>query len=158
MAAAISPIEGINFFMPIFAFLFVFVLVFALLVKTKILGDNKFVHIFISFIMAIFFVVNASLVDFIRLNTAWFAVFLICIFFIFLLIGFTHGKVEILQQKWVGWTLIVGLLVFFVISSSFVFNWAINLEALNGWFDLRWVGFGFLLIVALVASWLLTKK
>jgi hypothetical protein len=159
MAAQISPIEGINFFMPIFAFLFVFVLVYALLMKTKILGESKGVNLMISFLMAIFFVVNASLVDFVRFNSAWFAVFIVSIFFILLLTAFTHGdKLEFFRKPWVAWVIVIGIVIFFIVSSSYVFNWAINIDAIGNYFDYQWLGFILLLIIALVASWILTRK
>ena len=53
-------VSGINFFMPVFSFLFVFVIVYAILAKTKILGDNKFVNLVIGFIMAIIFMSFSS--------------------------------------------------------------------------------------------------
>lgn len=158
MAATLSPVEGLNFFMPIFAFLFIFVLVYALLLKTKVLGESKFVHLFIAFLMAIFFIVNASLVDFVRFNSSWFAVFLVSIFFILLMIGFTHGKTEVFQKAWVAWVLIIGLIIFFIISSSYVFNWALNWNMVKNFFNSSWVSFIVLLIVALIASWIITKK
>jgi hypothetical protein len=157
MAVPISPIEGINLFMPIFSFLFVFILVFALLRKTNILGDNPWLNIFISFLMAIFFVVNASLVEFVKLNSAWFAVFLVSVFFILLLVSFTHGKIDFLQKGWVGWILIGLLIVFFIISSSYVFNWALSFDYLSRVLDTRWVGFILLLIIAGIVSAILVK-
>jgi hypothetical protein len=158
MVVSISPIEGLNFFMPIFAFLFVFILVYALLEKTKILGGTQWLHLFLSFLLAIFFIVNASLVDFIRFNSAWFAVFIVSLFFILLMIGFTHGKLDTIQKGWVAWVLIIGLIVFFIISSSYVFNWAINWAWFTGIFGTAWMGFVVLLVVALIASFILTKK
>lgn len=144
--------------MPIFAFLFVFVFVYALLQKTKVIGDSKFVSILLSFILAIFFVVNASLVEFVKFNAGWFAVFLVCILFILILVSFTHGKIDFIQKPAVGWVLIAAIIIFFIISSSYTFNWAINLGALSGVVNSAWAGFILLLIVAGIASWILTKK
>lgn len=158
MVAAITPIAGLTLFMPIIAFLFIFVVVYALLEKTKVLGGTQWLHLFVSFLMAIFFVVNASLVDFVRFNASWFGVFLVCLVFIMILISFTHGKIDWFTKPWVGWVLVVGLIVFFIISSSYVFNWAISLDAIGTWFDSKWIGFIVLLIVTLIASWILTKK
>lgn len=158
MVVSISPIEGLNFFMPIFAFLFVFILVYALLEKTKVLGGTQWLHLFLSFLLAIFFIVNASLVDFIRFNAAWFAVFLVSLFFIILLISFTHGKIEFFTKPWVAWVLIIGLIVFFIVSSSYVFNWAVNWAWFTNVFGSAWVGFIILLIVTLIASYILTRK
>jgi hypothetical protein len=50
----VVDISGIYNFMPIFSFLFVFVVVYAILAKTKVLGDQK-VNLLVGFIMAIIF-------------------------------------------------------------------------------------------------------
>ena len=48
--AAEASVSVLGYFMPIFSFLLVFIVVYALLVKTKVLGDNQPVMLFISFI------------------------------------------------------------------------------------------------------------
>jgi hypothetical protein len=155
MAAEISA--GLGFFMPIFSFLLVFVIVYALLAKTQVLGENKFVHLLISFLLAIFFIVNVSLVEFVNFNSAWFAVFIVCIFFILLLISFTHGKIDFFQKAWVAWILIAGLIVFFIISSAYVFAWSVNWDSVENWFSTDWFGFVLLLVIAAIVSAVLYK-
>jgi len=150
--------EGLNFFMPIAAFLLVFLIVYAVLTKTKVLGDNNFVHFLISFILAAFFIVQVKLVEFVKFNAAWFAVFLVCAFLILILVGLTHGKVEVLQQPWLAWVLSVFLIGFFIVSAGFVFNWAINWDSVNGWFDTDWFGFVLLLVIAFVAAFVISRK
>lgn len=150
-------LEGLNYFMPVFSFLLVFVLIYALLAKTKVLGENKFVHLLISFILAVFFIVNVSLVDFVKFSSAWFVVFIVCVFLILVLIAFT-GNLEIIHNKWIGGILILGLIVFFVISSAYTFNWAVNWDKIRDWFSTDWFGFVLLLIIAGIVSWVLAKK
>lgn len=151
-------ISGFGFFMPIFAFLLVFVLVYALLSKAKILGENNFVPLLISFILAIFFVVEVSLVEFVQFSSAWFVVFLVSVFLILILIGLTHGKLDVLQKPWVAWILIVIILGLFIVSSAYVFNWAVNWDKVSGWFSTDWFGLVLLLAIAGVASWIISKK
>ena len=98
------------------------------------------------------------MVDFVEFSSAWFVVFLVCIFLIVALIAFTHGNLDEIMKPWVAWVLIVGLIVFFIISSSFAFNWAVNWERVWDWFYTDWFGFVLLLIVAAVVAWVLTKK
>lgn len=154
MAASLA---GFNFFMQIFSFLFVFILVYAILAKTNLLG-NKFIHLFISFLFAIFFIVNVSLIDFVTFNAAWFAVFLVSLFFIMILVAFTQGKLDVIMNKWVAWVLIAGLIIFFIISSSYIFSWSLNVGSIWGWFSTDWFGFVILLLIAGVVSWIISSK
>ncbi|MDO8517475.1 MAG: hypothetical protein Q7S33_05115 [Nanoarchaeota archaeon] len=153
-----ATISLLNYFMPVFSFLFVFVLVYALLAKTKILGENNFVHLLISFLLASFFIVNASLVKFVNFSSAWFVVFIICIFMIMLLIAFTHGKVDVIMKPGVAWFLLIGLIVFFIVSASYTFNLALNWANLTEWAQTDWFGMLLLVGIALVVSFVLTKK
>ncbi|MEI6058829.1 MAG: hypothetical protein WCP89_03595 [archaeon] len=153
-----ASIATLNYFIPIFAFLLVFIIIYALLKKTAVLGDDNFVALFISFILATFFIIRASLVEFVAFSSAWFSVFIVCVFMIMLLIGFTHGKLDVIQKPWLAWVLLVALIVFFVISSAFTFNWAVNWDKVQNWFNTDWFGFVLLLVIAAVVSWVLAKK
>jgi hypothetical protein len=155
MALDTTPL---NFLLPVFSFLFIFVLIYAVLAKTKVLGENKFIHIFISFLLAILFLVRTSLVEFVNLSAAWFAVFLVCIFFILLVIAFTHGKVDVVMNKGVAWVLVGLLIVLFIFSSSMVFNWALNWTDVQGWFATPLFGTLLLLVIGFIAAYILSKK
>ena len=87
-----SSVSALGYFVPIFAFLLVFIVVYALLAKTGILGGSQAVMLFISFILASFFVVQASLVEFISFSGAWFGVLIIGLFFLMVVIAFLPGK------------------------------------------------------------------
>ncbi len=151
-------LSGLNFFMPIFSFLLVFFILYAILDKIKILGENKGIHILISFILSAFFVVNASLVEFVQLSSSWFIVFLVCIFWILFLVAFTHGKLDVIMKPGIAWVLVIALIIFFIISSSYVFNWAINWAKVWDWFDTEWFGFTLVVLIAIAVSWILVKK
>jgi len=156
MAASLT---GLNFFIPIAAFLLVFLIVYAILAKTKILGENFFIHILISFVLAIFFIMQVSLVDFVQFSSAWFVVFLVCIFLILVLIGLTHGNIEVIAgNKWVAWILIAGLIVFFIISSAHVFNWAVAWDKVWSWFYTEWFSMILLFVIAGIVAWVLARK
>jgi len=152
-------LTGLNYFVPIFSFLFVFVLLYALLAKTKVLGENNFVHIFISLILSVFFVLNVSLVDFVRFSSAWFVVFLVIIFLILLMIGFTHGKIDVVMKPAVAWVILALLIIFFIISASYTFNsWTLTWSKISLWFTTDWFGFVLLLVIALVVALVISKK
>lgn len=156
MAASLSIL---SYLLPIFSFLLVFVVVYALLIKTKILGDNHFVALFISFILASFFIINVQLVDFVQFTSSWMVVIIVAVFFILLLLAFLPGGLGFLKDsKGFAWVVLGLLIIFFIIASSFVFNWALNWDVVSNWFYTDWFGFALLIILGAVVSWVLTKK
>ncbi len=111
-------ISGLYFFMPVFSFLFVFVVVFAILAKTKILGDGR-ANIIVSFIMAIIFMNFSSLDLFVRTITPWFIVLLVCLFFVLVILGFSVGNdimKKIVTTRF-GLVVVVVLIVIFLIAA-----------------------------------------
>jgi len=155
-------ISGLGYFMPLFGFLFVFLIVFALLTKTKILGDQKYVNILISSVIAIIFATMSSVRDYVQTVTPWFAVLAIALFFILLLVGLSQKKVDDIVKPWFVWVFIVLLIIIFLVSATVVFsdtmsNFYSQLGDYITNYD-RIVGGAVLLIVAIVVSWLITKK
>jgi len=152
---------AISYFIPIFAFLLVFLVVYALLVKTKVLGEGGgWIPIFIAFSLASFFVVEASLVEFIQFSSAWFGVIVIGVFFLVTIMAFLPGEnpLAIFEKGWVAW-IIVGLMVaFFIVSSAYVFNWVVNWGLVVSWFDTEWFGMILLLIIAAIVSFTIVPK
>lgn len=152
-----ASVSAIGYFLPIFAFLLVFIVIYALLFKTKVLGDNQGIMLFISFILSSFFIVQTSLVEFVRFTSAWFVVGIVMVFFLIVLLGFLPGKTpfEFLSKgNWFSWAVLFGGLVgFFIISSSHVFNWVVNWGIVRDWFGSDWFGMVLLLIIAGVVSW-----
>jgi len=76
----VLDISGLNYFMPVYGFLFVFLIVFAVLAKTKILGENKFINLIVSIIIGVIFLTMSSVQDYVQMITPWFAVLIICLF------------------------------------------------------------------------------
>lgn len=56
--ATFLDVTGLEHFSSIFVFLFVWLVVYAILLWTKILGDNKFVHALIGLLLAIFVLIS----------------------------------------------------------------------------------------------------
>ena len=151
-----ASVSAVGYFMPIFAFLLVFIVVYALLVKTKVLGDNQAVMLFISFIMSSFFIVQTSLVEFVKFTSAWFVVGIVAVFFLIALLGFLPGKTpfEFLSKgNWFSWVVFGILAIFFITSSSYIFNWIINWGLFRDWFSSEWFGMVLLLFIAGVVAW-----
>jgi len=155
MVASLSALE---YFLPILAFLAVFVIIYAIIVKTKVLGENTFVALFISFALSVFFVVEASLVDYVLFTSSWFVVIVFVVFLLFVLAAFFPGKLDFLGKGWVSWVVVGALIAFFIIASAYSFSWAVNWNVVNDWFYSDWFGLVLLLVIAAVVSAVLTKK
>lgn len=165
---------NLAYFMPLFSFLLVFILTFALLAKTKMLGENAFIHTFVSFIVAIIFFISPTAQQFTKLSMPWVAVFLVCIVFILMTLAFVGGKIEnVVKTPIVGKAAIIVLLIIFLVSAIQVFGPAMSPYLPSGneagaSTDLLYIkhilyspsviGAVLLLAVAAVVSWVLTKK
>jgi len=153
MAASLS---ALSWFVPIFAFLLVFIVVYALLSKTGVLGSSPWIMLFISFILASFFIIQASLVEFIELSSAWFGVLVIGLFFLLVVLSFLPGKEPLsflTKGNWASWVILGIIVAIFIITSTYVFNWAINWDLMKEWFKSDVFGMFMLLIVAAIVSW-----
>jgi len=154
----VASVSAFGYLVPIFAFLLVFIVVYALLAKTGILGGSHAVMLFISFILAAFFVVQASLVEFIEFSSAWFGVMVIGLFFLLVVLAFLPGKEPLAflgagKSNWFSWVVLGLIIALFVISSAHVFNWVLNWDLIGTWFRGDIGGMILLLIIAAVVSW-----
>ena len=149
-------------FLPILAFLLVFLVVYALLVKSKVLGgDSPAVALFIAFLMASFFVIQASLVEFVQEVSGWISVLIIVIFFLLVVSAFVPGDAPnwfLNKKSWIGW-IVVGIVIgIFVLVSSYVFNWVVNWGTVGTWVNSTWFGWVLLVVLGLIISLIITKK
>ena len=154
-------LSGVSTFIPVFGFLLIFTVVYALLRKTKLLGENKFVSILISFAVAIIFLVSASAIEYVRVVTPWFAAFVISLLFISLIVGLLKGNVEdFFKGKGFAWFVIIVLIVIFVFSAIYIFADVIN-KYMAGpkQFLLQPTVLGIFVMIALTVfiSWILTR-
>jgi hypothetical protein len=153
-------ITGITYFMPIFIFLFVFIIIFAILNKVKILGDNNFAHILMSFIIAIIFATTTNTRQYLETVTPWVVVFVVSIFFILIIIAISQQKFELFFKPGAVWVIIIALLLIFLVSANQVFSNLLLFEnfktVVNT--DARLTGGVLLIAVAAIVSWILTKK
>jgi hypothetical protein len=167
----VMDISGIFIFMPVFSFLFVFTVVFAVLAKTKVLGEGR-VNILVSFIMAIIFMNFSSLDLYVRTITPWFVVLLVCLFFVLVLIGFSTKSIDKMLTPGFAWVIVSILLIIFLIAAIRVFNPMFHPDLIltsgEGGpgivqqflyiFDSRIGGSLLLLAIAAVVAWILSKK
>lgn len=116
-----ADLSGVTYFAPLAAFLLVFLVCALLFLKVKLLGDNKWMALFVSLLIAALFVSFGSVRRYIEVITPWFAVFLISLFFILMLVSFS-GKVPEGFQKGVGILFVLGMLAAFIISGVMIFS------------------------------------
>lgn len=156
----VLSLAAISTIMPVISFLFIFIFVYALLVKTKVLGENNMVSLFLSLIIASFFIVNVNLVEFTQMNISWFIVFIVCLFMILLMLSFVGPQATefFTKNNTVAGVLVAAVIILFAVSASYTFNWAINFELIQSWFDKDWFGMVILVVVAGIVSFVLTKK
>ena len=165
-------ISGINFFMPVFSFLFVFVVVYAVLAKTKVLGDQR-VNLLVSFIIAIIFMNFSSLDLYVKTILPWFVVLLVCLFLVLVIIGFSTKDFEKMTTPGFAWVVVVILLIIFLIAAIRVFNPMFHSELgitsagegqqgvlvqIRNMFDSQVSGSVLLLILGFIVAYVLTKK
>lgn len=150
-------LSAIQFYLPLLSFLLVFIVVYAVLAKTKILGENKFVQLLSSFIAATIFVSATAAREYVLSVTPWFAVFAVAVVFVFALMQLT-GKVPKSFTKGVGIVFIVALLLLFLIFAYFAISPNASVEKIYDWVSTPKV-YGAILLVAVgaIASWVLIK-
>ncbi len=164
-------ISGLNFFMPIFSFLFVFVVVYALLFKTKVLGENQFVLSLISFIVAIIFMSFSSLELYVQTILPWFVVLAVVVFLVLLIAGLSTKSLDKMMTPTFAWIVVGVLIVIFLIAAVKVFNPVFHpdlvitsgqgtsmIEQLRGYASGGVVGSILLLVIAGIVAWVVTKK
>jgi hypothetical protein len=169
-----SPIDvsAINFFTPIASFLLVFVVVYAILKKTEILGDNKPMNALVSFIMAIIFVSFSSMEAYVRNIVPWFAVLIVILFLVLLVAKFSTKDFDKMMTKGFAWIVVIIFLIAFLIVAINVFNPVFHpdrvlvsgenpqivSQLIYFIFYSNWAGTILLLIVAAVVAYVITKK
>lgn len=164
-------ISGIYFFMPVFSFLFVFVIIYAILAKTRLLGDSQFANVLVGLMMSIIFMSFSSIDLYVRTIIPWFIVLFVMVFLILLITGLSNKDISKVIGSKFAWVVISILVVVFLIAAIKVFNPIFHpdliitsgdgagvVSQLREYLDSRWVGGILLVIVAIAVSYVLTKK
>ncbi len=115
-------ISGIYFFMPVFSFLLVFLIIYAVLAKTKVLGESNGVHLLISFIMAVIFMAFSSMRLYVETIIPWFIVLLVIVFLILLIAGLATKKLDDIMTNKFAWGIIIVFIVILILVAIKVFN------------------------------------
>ena len=147
MPLDVSPLANA---LPLFGFLIVFILVYAVLYKTKLV-DHWFFQILIAFLVAIVFVVSVGARTYVEQVVPWVGVLLVCLFFVLLILGFMGKDVAFLNKS-VGILFIVLLLIILAIPAFFTFP-----SFFERFSDSRWSGAVILVVVAALVAWALIR-
>lgn len=166
--AQTADLSGIEYFLPILSFLVVFIIIFAVLNKTKIIGENKWWQLFVSFVFATIFISAAGARDYVLNIIPWFAILIVSFVLILAVVAFIGKPIENMS-KGLGIAFIIILILAFLVSAIFVFSDYIgpylpwNYPAGGGSVLVDWLysprvfGAILLLIVSAVVSWILVK-
>jgi len=172
MSTHVADVSVVTYFAPILAFFIVFVLMYALLNKTKVIGENTWILLFVSFIIATIFVTAGSVSQVLLNVIPWFAILVVALFFILLLSGFV-GEIDAIR-KGVNWFFVILLVLVFIISGVKVFSHTLSpylpgpyfgagdadpqvLFFLDWLYTPRIIGAVLLLGLAALVSWVLVK-
>ena len=174
MATFLEGIGLLEYFLPVFSFLLVFAIFYAILQKTKILGANKGVDALASFTVGILFLFSQGALKLINIVTPWFALFLIMVVLLVLIFMFLGVKEETIIEATKTPTVYIPILgviiVIFLFAIGTVFNpqlspydqtgddtnKTISGEILKTIFDVKILSALFILIVASQAVRLLS--
>ena len=155
---AITDVSWLAYYMPIFGFLLVFTVMYAILAKTKILGEAMGTNLIVSFVFAIIFISFAPGVRYVQTVLPWFVVLIISLFFFLLIVGFSQKDVDAFMKPAISWAFIGLLVVVFLWSAIVVFNPFLQPYIDRFTYDDRISGAVLLLAIAAAASWIMTRK
>ncbi len=124
--ATILDIGMLEYFTPVFVFLFVFALLYAILDKTGLLGESKAWKSLVSFTLAMMFVLTQDLMRLVSIMTPWFLILVIAALFIMLFFMFVGVKNETISgvfgEKVVVWVVLILLLLIFIYAMTQVYG------------------------------------
>ena len=156
--------------MPFLAFLFVFVVSYALFSKTRVLGESQVTNVLVSFLIAVMFLVNPPATKFTLATIPWIAVLMVVLLFILMILTMVRGKIEdIVQSQIVALILVAAILLVFLAAAVNVFGPLIasisagNLNPVEGTaaqfvFNPALAGAAILIVISLVSYYFLIKK
>ncbi len=114
-----ADVSGLGYLAPILVFLLVVLVLALILKKTKVIGENPWMTMFISLIMAIIFVTANNIRELILNVIPWFAVLLIALFFILLLTTFVSA--DNVPKKLLVWAFLIAMIFVFFFSGVKVY-------------------------------------
>ena len=116
-------VEGLR---PIFVFLIIFAVIYALLTNGNYLGTNKTLHAIIAFVIGIFMALSSKLTQVIMVMIPWFVIiifFIVLTIVVFKVSGINGEQPDMAELKpALMWVLLIVFLVILVGSISYVYG------------------------------------
>jgi len=152
----VVDISWISYYAPIWAFFIVLIVVYAVLLKTQVLGENHWIMFLVSFFVATVFISAVGLRSYVLDIIPWFAALIVSLFLLLALMGFA-GSVDFMKTG-VGIAFMVLLLAVFVASGYVVFSSSIKTILPGGEFYYpRFWGGVLMLVIGAIVGWVLIK-
>lgn len=127
MATPVLDVGLLGFFRPILTFLLVLTVLYGLFQYTKFLGDNKIIHTFLAFLIAIFAAflssTSSGMIEYLVSNFTILFIFIILIMLAYMTLGASHSDFAGVLKKYPGvqWTvaIIVIIIALGALSNAF---------------------------------------
>jgi len=142
-------------------FLLIFFIVFAILERTKVLGDNKQLSALTAFVIALIFVGAANQKEFVENMILFLTVAIVVAFVGLLLWGFVSGgelKIESTGLKWAAGALVGGGTLVAVLWASGIQGGVIDLLFYQSWSGTFWTNVLFIAVIAGALALVLRKN
>jgi|SRR3989344_1252008 len=125
--ATVLDISLLKLIAPIFSFIFIFTLVYAVMDKFKLVGDNKGIHAAIAFSIAMVFMFAGNAVRFVNFITPWFIIMLVVGLFIvsfFVFFGVSTKTIgeQVMTDPRIVWSIIIISIIILFVSIGQVFG------------------------------------
>lgn len=136
----LGAVDFLRFFLPIFTFIFVFVVMYALVDKTGLLGKNKSLNVIFSLIVSLTVLFSGSAVDLINFVTPWFAVIIVIAVLGVLLLSFYLKEGAELKLRFIPTLAMIFAGIVLVVGITQVFGPVFNPyspDADSNWYALR---------------------
>ena len=96
--ATVLDVSVLEFFSPLFIFLFVLLVFYAILDKTKILGENKGLSFMTALVVALLFVITTPALQIVETITPWLVVMLVVFMAIIIILLFIGVKADTISE------------------------------------------------------------
>ena len=125
--ATILDIGLLEFFKPVFTFIFVYAVLYAILSRISLFGESRIVVASIAVSLAMLFMLTPGVKDVLEVSTPWFIymfIFIILFVLIFMMVGVKEESVvSAFKENWIIWTIaIISIIGIFGYAMSVVYG------------------------------------
>lgn len=121
--ATVLDLGILEFFLPAFYVLFIYVMLYALIVKSKMLGESKFLPHMFSLAITFIIMFSGAPLELINFVTPWYAFLVVFLFLLFMVFAFVGMKDEDkLKQMGGGPVIFIVALIILMIGITNVFG------------------------------------